>query len=127
MARAKRNDRDKFVENLTLLIHAIACSGLVLIVLLQAGRGMSLGGLFGGGGSEAIFGGTGGNTFLKKVTIVLASVFMLTALSLTIMKARGTRVSVMSGAPIPAAAPAPAPAPAPATTPPASPPAAGSK
>lgn len=113
------------MENLTLLIHAIACGGLVLIVLLQAGRGLSLGGLFGGGGSEAIFGGTGGNTFLKKVTVVLASLFMLTSLSLTIMKSRGTRVSVMSGAPIPAAAPAPAtPAAAPApsaggpTTPP---------
>lgn len=63
------------------VIHVIACSVLVVTVLLQQGKGAEVGAVF--GSSEAIFGSTGPTTLLSKVTTVSAVVFMLTSLSLT--------------------------------------------
>ena len=54
---------------------------LVLIVLLQRGKGASMGAAF-GGSSSTIFGSSGPGTFLGKITTVVALVFMLTSLYL---------------------------------------------
>jgi preprotein translocase subunit SecG len=61
-------------------------------VLLQAGKGSGISGLFGGGGSDQLFNAPSGMAFVKKVTVVMAIAFMLTSLSLTIFSSRlGTR------------------------------------
>ena len=65
-------------------VHITACLALILVVLLQAGRGM--GSLFGGG--ESFFGSLGPAGFLKKLTVGAAVVFMLTSLSLALLSAR---------------------------------------
>ncbi len=77
-----------------LVIHIAACIGLILIVLLQKGKGAGMGAAF-GGSSQTIFGSAGATTFLHKVTTVIAIVFMLTSLGLSIFFGRGPATSVM--------------------------------
>jgi protein translocase, SecG subunit len=72
-----------------LILHAIVCIGLILVVLLQAGKGGGISGLFGGGGgSDQLFSASTGMAFIKKVTAVMAIIFMLTSLSLTVLTSR---------------------------------------
>ncbi|MCK4545880.1 MAG: preprotein translocase subunit SecG [Candidatus Eisenbacteria sp.] len=68
-------------------LHALNCVALIFVVLLQAGRGAGLAGVFGatGGGGGAIFGGSGAEEFLKKATAVLAVLFMTTSITLSFM------------------------------------------
>ena len=102
---------------------------LSLVILLQQGRGGDIASAFGGSSSQAAFGARSGATLLTKATSVAAVLFMLFALTLSIIGQRGGSSSVVSGTPAPAPArpskPAPAaPAattPAPAATVPAAP------
>ncbi len=71
-------------------IHVINCLLLMVVVLLQSSKGGGLAGAFGGGGgSQAVFGGRGAGTFLSRTTTVLAIIFMLTSLTLTVLGRRG--------------------------------------
>ena len=81
-----------------LVIHIICCIGVILIVLLQAGKGASLGAAFGGGSSQTVFGASGA-TFINKITWVMAAAFMATSLLLTIISPYGDS-GAMSGAAI---------------------------
>ena len=66
-----------------LVVHIVVCSGLIVVVLLQSGKGGGLAGAFGGaGGVGAVFGGQAAATFLTKATRYLAIGFMVTSLSL---------------------------------------------
>ena len=67
---------------LVIIIHVIVSIALIMIVLLQTGKGADMGAAFGGGSSQTLFGSTGASTFLSKATTVAAIVFMLTSLSL---------------------------------------------
>jgi len=72
-----------------LSIHIVICLGLIVVVLLQSGRGAGLSSAFGGGGGgQAVFGGRGAAPFLTKATTVLAIAFGLTSLTLAVMSAR---------------------------------------
>lgn len=64
------------------ILHIVVCVVLVLVVLLQAGKGASMGAAF-GGSSQTVFGSSGPGTFLSKMTTIVAAIFMLTALSLS--------------------------------------------
>jgi len=66
------------------VLHYGLCFGLILIVLLQAGKGGGLAAAFGGGSSETIFGARRGN-ILTRITAVGVSIFMVTSLLLTII------------------------------------------
>jgi preprotein translocase subunit SecG len=84
------------------LIHVIVCIALILIVLLQTGKGADMGAAFGGGSSQTLFGASGASTFLSKATTVAAVIFMLTSLTLAYIYS-GPRLggsSVMENAPI---------------------------
>ena len=71
---------------LVLIIHLLVCFSLILVVLLQSGKGGGLAGAFGGGGgSQALFGGRGAATFLSKATTFLGAGFMLTSLGLALL------------------------------------------
>ena len=67
---------------LLIVIHVVVCIALIMIVLLQTGKGADMGAAFGGGSSQTLFGSTGASTFLSKATTVAAIVFMLTSLTL---------------------------------------------
>jgi preprotein translocase subunit SecG len=75
------------------IIHLIACVFLILVVLLQTGKGAEMGAVFGGGGSSTLFGASGAGNFLTKLTTGTAIVFFLTSLTLaysSIARTRGT-------------------------------------
>ena len=84
-----------------IIVHLFVCVALIMIVLLQTGKGADMGAAFGGGSSQTLFGSTGASTFLSKATTVAAVVFMLTSLSLAYISSHGTRSSVMSETPAP--------------------------
>lgn len=67
---------------LLLAIHIIVSVLLIVAVLLQSGKGADIGAVFGGAGSQALFGSAGPADFLNKATRVLVVVFMLTSLTL---------------------------------------------
>jgi preprotein translocase subunit SecG len=70
------------VQILITILHIAVCLILILVVLLQAGKGASMGAAF-GGSSQTVFGSTGPGSFLGKMTTVIATVFMLTSLALS--------------------------------------------
>ncbi len=109
-------------------LYVLVCLMLSLVILLQQGRGGDIASAFGGSSSQAAFGARSGATVLTKATAVAAVLFMMFALTLSIIGQRGTG-SVVSGTPAPppaakpltpprSTAPAAAPSAAP-TTPPA--------
>lgn len=64
------------------ILHILVCFALILIVLLQAGKGAEMGAAF-GGASQTLFGSAGAMGFLSKLTAIAAAVFMITSLLLT--------------------------------------------
>jgi len=63
------------------IIHIIVSLGLILVVLLQTGKGADMGAVF-GGSSSTIFGSSGAGNFLTRLTTGMAIVFMITSLTL---------------------------------------------
>ena len=84
---------------LLIIIHIIVCIALIMIVLLQTGKGADMGAAFGGGSSQTLFGSTGASTFLSKATTLAAIVFMLTSLMLAYMSGNKTGSSIMADTP----------------------------
>jgi preprotein translocase subunit SecG len=70
-------------------IYVITCLVLILVVLLQQGKGGDIANAFGGGTSQAAFGARSGATVLSRATTVCAVLFMLGALLLGILGHRG--------------------------------------
>jgi preprotein translocase subunit SecG len=87
---------------LLVIVHVIISTFLILVVLLQQGKGADLAGAFGGGGSQTAFGARGATTLLHKLTVAFFTLFVITSMALAVLQAR-PRSSVMSGSP--AAAP----------------------
>ncbi|MFM8410061.1 MAG: preprotein translocase subunit SecG, partial [Alphaproteobacteria bacterium] len=90
------------------VLHVIACLFLIVVVLLQTGKGADVGAVF-GGSSQTIFGSSGAGNLLTRLTTWTAAAFMLTALFLTWNASRGLTKSVVDSIPTeppPIAAPA---------------------
>ncbi|MFC1579691.1 preprotein translocase subunit SecG [Thermodesulfobacteriota bacterium] len=79
-----------------ILIHVAACVGLILIVLLQKGKGADMGAVF-GGSSQTLFGSSGATSFFQKLTAGVAIVFMISSLTLAFLFGKGATSSVMEG------------------------------
>jgi preprotein translocase subunit SecG len=94
-----------FVYYLVLTLHVIACLFLIGVVLLQQGKGQDLASAFGGGGSQAAFGPRGSATVLSRATAILAGLFMVTSLSLSVLRYR--EASILDKVPAPVASPLP--------------------
>jgi len=104
------------------VLYVFICFFLILVVLVQQGRGADIAGAFGGGGTQTAFGARGATTLLHKLTTGAFIAFIVLSLLLTVLQ-RHQRPSVMEKAPAKTAAvPKPAPAaPAPAAPAPAAP------
>jgi preprotein translocase subunit SecG len=77
-----------------LVLHIMVCIVLILVVLLQRGKGSDMGAALGGGGSNTVFGGRGAGNFLTKLTTGAAIGFMLTSLSLAYVTNRDADVLI---------------------------------
>ncbi len=96
------------VYYLILTVHILACFFLIGVVLLQQGKSQDLASAFGGGGTQTAFGPRGSANVLSKATTILAGVFMLTSLALTVLRPQSS--SLLERGPTSSGAPAPAPA-----------------
>ncbi len=74
---------------LILVVHVIMCIALIMIILLQSGKGADIGAVFGGGSSQTLFGSSGATPFLSKMTIAAAVIFMVTSIVLTYFSGQG--------------------------------------
>lgn len=70
------------LETVVIVIHLLMALGLVVLVLLQHGKGADAGASFGSGASGTVFGSQGSATFLSRFTGILAAVFFITSLGL---------------------------------------------
>ena len=96
------------ISTILIIVHVIVCIALIMIVLLQTGKGADMGAAFGGGGSQTLFGSTGASTFLSKATSGAPFVFMLTSLALAYLSSHRTADSIIKSTPAPVEQPAPA-------------------
>ncbi len=76
------------------ILHILVCLVLILVVLLQRGKGSDMGAALGGGGSNTVFGGRGAGNFLTKLTTGSAIGFMLTSLSLSYLTTQEQNILV---------------------------------
>ncbi|MBD1399291.1 preprotein translocase subunit SecG [Pelovirga terrestris] len=77
-------------------IHILVSIALVVIVLLQMGKGAQAGASFGAGSSQTMFGSSGGNV-MTKITATVAVIFMLTSLSLAYYYGSSASKTIMPG------------------------------
>jgi preprotein translocase subunit SecG len=88
------------MHTLITILHITVCIALILVVLLQAGKGANMGAVF-GGSSQTIFGSSGPGTFLGKMTTGIAVFFMLTSLVLSYMAGqKGSNLMKTTGRPV---------------------------
>ena len=73
------------------VLHVVVCLVLIVVVLLQRGKGAEIGAVFGGGAGSTVFGSRGAGNFLTKLTTGAAVVFMLTSLSLAYFAQEGSQ------------------------------------
>jgi len=73
------------VHTFLTVLHVMVGFFLILVVLLQAGKGAAMGASLGGAGSQAMFGSSGAGNFLTKLTTGAAIIFMATSLSLAVI------------------------------------------
>ena len=71
------------MQTLVLVLHILAAGGIVVLVLLQHGKGADMGAAFGSGSAGSLFGSAGAANFLSRTTAVIAAVFFATSLGLT--------------------------------------------
>ncbi|TKB70957.1 MAG: preprotein translocase subunit SecG [Nitrospira sp.] len=93
---------------LAVIIHLIVCFIMIGAILLQSGKGAEIGAAF-GGSSQTVFGSRGPGTFLSKITVGAAVIFMVTSLTLAILSKERTFSSTvidLNKAASPPAAPA---------------------
>ncbi len=87
------------------ILHVFTCVVLILVVLVQSGKGADISASL-GGSSQTVFGSSGGANFFTRFTSGAAGIFMITSLALTILGGHENRKSVMEGiAPATPAAP----------------------
>lgn len=113
------------VYYLVITVHILACLFLIGVVLLQQGKSQDLASAFGGGGTQTAFGPRGSANVLSRATTILAGVFMITSLGLSMMRPQASSILDKVPGAAPVASPVATTSPALPAGPPASTPAAG--
>jgi preprotein translocase subunit SecG len=88
------------------VLHIVACLFLIGVVLLQQGKSQDLASAFGGGGTQTAFGPRGSANVLSRATTILAALFMVTSLALSMLRPHDS--SFLDDATAPVASPSPA-------------------
>ena len=85
------------LANMVLIVHVMVAISIVVLVLLQHGKGADMGAAFGSGSAGSLFGASGAANFLSRATGVCAAIFFATCLTLTYFHAPKSATGVMSG------------------------------
>lgn len=107
------------METLVWVLHLLVAVAVVVLVLLQHGKGADMGAAFGGGTAGSLFGASGSANFLSRSTAIVATLFFLTSMGLAFFalqhhKPVGSVVDTQAVPEKTPAAPATRPTPAPA-------------
>ena len=82
-----------------MILYVLVCLFLIMVVLLQQGKGADLAGAFGGGGSQTSFGPRGTTNIMHRMTTGAFVLFVVLCLTLTILSGK-RRTSVMENVPV---------------------------
>ncbi len=74
----------ELIETLVVVSHVLFAVAVIVLILLQHGKGADAGAAFGAGASQTVFGSQGSATFLSKMTAILAVLFFVTSFSLAV-------------------------------------------
>ncbi|EKM95506.1 preprotein translocase subunit SecG [Stutzerimonas degradans] len=100
------------LQTVVIVVHLLVALGVVVLVLLQQGKGADAGASFGSGASATVFGSQGSTTFLSRFTAILAGVFFVTSLGLAFFAKEQADGISQAGLPDPAVLEVPASKPA---------------
>ena len=89
------------MSTIIIALHVTVCILLILIVLLQTGKGAEMGATLGGGGSQTLFGPAGPANILTKITTGVAIIFMVTSLTLAVLSGNKSETSIMKDGAVP--------------------------
>ena len=89
------------MTTLVVALHVTFCILLILIVLLQSGKGAEMGISMGGGSGQTLFGSGGPASILAKITTAVAIFFMVTSFTLAYLSGHQSETSVMKDNPVP--------------------------
>ena len=92
------------MEKLVLVIHSISALAIIVLILLQQGKGAAAGASFGSGASQTVFGSDGGSSFFTRTTAILATVFFIMSITLAVMAKNSSKVAIEGIPTVPAAA-----------------------
>jgi preprotein translocase subunit SecG len=92
------------MEKLVLVIHSISALAIIVLILLQQGKGAAAGASFGSGASQTVFGSDGGSSFFTRATAIFATVFFVLSITLAVMAKNHSKVAVQGIPALPAAA-----------------------
>ncbi len=94
----------EILQSVMLAVHVLTAVALVVLVLLQQGKGADMGAAFGSGSAGSVFGAAGSANFLSRSTAIAATVFFATSVGLTYFAAKAPSVSggIMQGVTAPA-------------------------
>jgi len=86
------------ISNLLLVVHLLLAIAIIILVLIQQGKGSEMGAAFGGGSSQSLFGARGSANFLSRLTSILVTSFFITSLVLAYLYTRqGEQTSILQG------------------------------
>ena len=83
------------MHTVIIILHVICTLFLILVILLQTGKGAAMGSGLGAGSSQTMFGSSGAGNFLTKMTTAIATLFMITSLTLATMSSKEKSRSIM--------------------------------
>ncbi len=92
------------MEKLVLIVHSISALAIIVLILLQQGKGAAAGASFGSGASQTVFGSDGGGSFFTRATAIFATVFFVLSIVLAVMAKNHSKVAVQGLPAVPAAA-----------------------
>ncbi|WP_288841418.1 preprotein translocase subunit SecG [uncultured Deefgea sp.] len=85
-----------FITSLVLTVNVISAIAVIVLVLMQHGKGADMGAAFGSGSAGSVFGSSGSANFLSRTTGVCATVFFVTSMALVLLTAPKQTASIMS-------------------------------
>ncbi|MBF7688382.1 preprotein translocase subunit SecG [Acinetobacter rathckeae] len=97
------------MQTFVLVVHVLLAVGMIVLVLVQHGKGADAGASFGGGGAGTVFGASGSGNFLTRLTGILTALFFVTSITLAVFAKKQTAdaYSLVPDHQAPVTAPAP--------------------